>query len=111
MRILGRNLRFGSLELDIVASEASPRGPTLVVVEVRSRSESAYGTALSGLNGRKQRYLLRAAAALLSSGRFADYERIRIDVCIVHIPPGVTESSGAVEVVGAVEHFPGAIVR
>ncbi len=65
--VLARNLRVGRDEIDIVALEpGSP--PTLVVVEVRSRSRPGYGSAVETVDRRKVARLYRALAALPGAG-------------------------------------------
>ena len=65
--VLARNLRVGRDEIDIVALEpGSP--PTLVVVEVRSRSRPGFGSAVETVDRRKVARLYRALAALPREG-------------------------------------------
>ncbi len=61
--ILGRNIRLGGDELDIVAVEPGRR-PTLVIVEVRSRSGTGFGAAVESVDRRKVARLYRAALSL-----------------------------------------------
>lgn len=80
-RILWRNLRIGSLELDLVAK----KGDLVVVVEVRSRGPRSFEKPLASMSRTKRRTLLRAVRALWK-GRIAkmpDVARIRIDVAAV----------------------------
>ena len=73
-QILGRNLRLGEDELDIVALEPGRRA-TLVVVEVRSRSGTRFGSATESVDGRKVARLYRAALSLRRGGHpFIDLE-------------------------------------
>lgn len=79
--ILGRNVRLGSLELDIVAR----RRALVVIVEVRTRGKGAYLRAFESIDGPKRARLVRAAE-LLWRARFAaltTVERLRIDVAAV----------------------------
>lgn len=69
-RILGRNVRIGRSELDVVALD--PAGPTLVVVEVRRRGRRDFGLAEESLDFRKRRAVRRAMAAIRESGRLPD---------------------------------------
>lgn len=81
--LIGRNVRVGSLELDIVARE----GSTLAVVEVRTRGRSAWESALGSVSGMKQRRV-RDAAAVLWASRFSQWpmlERVRFDVAAVDL--------------------------
>ncbi len=68
--ILGRNVRLGDDELDIVALEPGRR-PTLVIVEVRSRSGPAFGAAVESVDARKVARLYRAALSLRQGGHAA----------------------------------------
>ncbi len=65
--VLARNLRVGTVELDIVALEPGPRR-TLVIVEVRSRSSPGFGAAIESVDGRKVLRLYRAALSLRRVG-------------------------------------------
>lgn len=80
-RILWRNLRIGSLELDIVAK----KDDLVVVVEVRTRGAGSYETALGSVSPTKQRMLLRATRALWRGrlSKMPDVARLRIDVAAV----------------------------
>ena len=65
--VLGRNLRVGPDELDVVALEPG-RPPTLVIVEVRSRTGSRFGAAAESVDDRKVARLYRATMALRRVG-------------------------------------------
>lgn len=76
--VLGRNIRVGRLEIDIVARE----GPVVIVVEVRTRSEGAWVKTLDSVDWRKQRRV-RAAGERLWRARFkrdTSLERMRFDI-------------------------------
>ena len=80
-RLLWRNLRIGSLEIDIVAK----KGDLVVVVEVRARGPGSFEKPLASISRTKRRTLLRAVRALWK-GRLAkmpDVQRVRIDVAAV----------------------------
>ncbi len=79
LKILARNFRRRLGELDIVARE----GDTLVIVEVRMRTDDRYGGAAASVDPRKQRRLIRAAAQLLQQR--SDLARLpaRFDVVTV----------------------------
>ena len=66
-RIVARNVRIGPDEIDIVALEPG-EPPTLVIVEVRSRSGPAFGSAVESVDARKVARLYRAALALRRAG-------------------------------------------
>jgi putative endonuclease len=57
-RVLARNVRVPGGEMDAVCLD----GPTLVIVEVKSRDSRAFGSALRSVNARKRATLRRAAA-------------------------------------------------
>jgi putative endonuclease len=80
-RLLWRNLRIGSLEIDIVAK----KGDLVVIVEVRARGPRSFEKPLASISRTKRRTLLRAVRALWK-GRLAkmpDVQRVRIDVAAV----------------------------
>jgi putative endonuclease len=84
--ILGKNVRVGRLELDVVARE----GDTVVVVEVRTRGASAWQTGLESVVGRKSRRV-RAAGEQLWRRRFhrdPSVNRMRFDVAVVTFADG-----------------------
>ena len=65
-RLLGRNVRVGRAELDIVAVD--PAGPALVVVEVRWRSRRDFGLPEETVDRRKHARLRAAALELVGRG-------------------------------------------
>ena len=69
-RIEGTRVRLAGVEIDLVARD----GDATVLVEVRARSRSDYGSAVETLDGRKRERLRRAALALRAPGP------VRIDV-------------------------------
>jgi putative endonuclease len=69
--VLGRNVRVGRLELDIVAVDPRPPG-RLVAVEVRFRTSRRYGFAEETFDVGKRRRTLRALLALRATGALAD---------------------------------------
>jgi putative endonuclease len=74
-RILGRRVRVGRLELDIVAVDPGPP-PALVVVEVRWRRSRAFGLPEETADRRKIGRLRCGAAGLASRGSLADGSRL-----------------------------------
>jgi putative endonuclease len=84
-RVLWRNLRIGTLELDLVAQ----KDDLVVIVEVRTRGVRSFESALSSISITKQRTLLRAARALWRKylSKMADVKRVRIDVAAVTLGP------------------------
>jgi len=83
-RVVDRNVRVGSLELDIVARD----GPTIVVVEVRCRGAGAWTRPLSSVDRTKQERIGRAAGVLWASrwSHWRGVERVRFDV--ITVDPG-----------------------
>ncbi|MEO3875121.1 YraN family protein [Nonomuraea sp. B12E4] len=75
MRIIERNWRCRHGEIDIIAEE----GPTLVVVEVKTRSGRSHGTALESVRPDKLARLRMLAAKWLATQPQA-FETIRVDV-------------------------------
>ena len=65
MRIVERNYRCKLGELDIIARD----GSTLVFIEVRSRRDSTYGSALEAVGWRKQRKVTRVAMHYIARRR------------------------------------------
>lgn len=62
--VLGRNLRIGRDEIDILALEPMV---AVVVVEVRARTRPGYGAPVESVDGRKVARLYRAAWTLRGS--------------------------------------------
>ncbi len=86
--ILGRNVRLGHLEIDLVTR----RRELLVVVEVRARGPGSYVSAFGSLNGAKMRRLRTAAQRLWRRWEHdPSVRRIRLDVAAVDLwSPAVT---------------------
>ncbi len=74
-RIVGRNVREGGVELDLVAR----RGRTLVFVEVKTRRVRRFGLPEEAVDARKQARLVRGARAWLHAHP-ARAQRVRFDV-------------------------------
>jgi putative endonuclease len=94
--ILGRNVRLGRDELDLVAVDPGPPR-WLVVVEVRARGRRDFGFAEETLDHRKRHALRRAIAALLEAGRLPDGTSLpplplRVDLVAVDRGPDGTPS-------------------
>lgn len=80
-QIVATNLRLSYLEIDVVAR----RDDLVVVVEVRSRSASAWTTGFGSLNGQK-RHRIRLAGARLWQRRYQhdlSVKRLRFDAASV----------------------------
>jgi putative endonuclease len=74
-RILGRNVRSGGVEIDIVASR--PR--LLVFVEVKTRSSRRAGLPEESVDARKCARIVRGAASWLQE-QARPFEQVRFDV-------------------------------
>jgi putative endonuclease len=74
-RILARNVRADGVELDLVAR----KGPTLVVVEVKTRSSKRAGAAEEAVDRRKQARLVRGARGW-AHAHDSRAHRVRFDV-------------------------------
>lgn len=83
-RILARNARTSSGELDLVAQI----GRTLVFVEVKARGTSACGGAAAAVNDRKQARLVKQAAQYLARHRLRD-QPCRFDVILCGVVGGL----------------------
>ena len=84
--VIGRNVRVGHLEVDIVAR----KGSVIAVVEVRHRGPSSWQSAFESISETKQQRLRRAADRLWRE-RFvhdSSIERIRFDVASVSFDEG-----------------------
>jgi len=91
-RILGRHVRVGRLELDIVAVDPGPP-PALAVVEVRWRRSRAFGLPEETADRRKVGRLRQAAGGLVARGTLPDGSRLpalplRLD--LVAVEPAAT---------------------
>jgi putative endonuclease len=90
--VLGRNVRVGRAELDIVALDPGGRaGPALVIVEVRWRSRRDYGLAEETIDRRKLARLRHAAFGLLEIGHLPNgsaLPRIPLRIDLVVVEPG-----------------------
>jgi len=85
-KILGRNVRIGHLEIDIVAQ----LDDVVSVVEVRARGPGAWRRALDSVDVAKQSRL-RAAARQLWDTRWCHDPSIRVvrfDIVVVDFGPG-----------------------
>lgn len=86
--ILGRNVRLGPLELDIVARQ----GSLVAIVEVRTRGATALQGAFESIGATKRARLRKAVERLWRETLEAmkDVERVRVDAAAVTFEGGVT---------------------
>lgn len=92
-RILARNARTPSGEMDLVARS----GSVLVFVEVKARGSAAYGGAVGAVDGRKRMRLVRLASQYLARHRLRN-QPCRFDVILC------TGGAKAPAVVEHIEH-------
>lgn len=80
-RLLGRNVRIGRGELDIVACN----GPALIFVEVKARRTRACGAPEDAVTSRKRRQVARLAELWLAARPWAlqGVTEVRFDVIAV----------------------------
>ena len=95
-RILGRNIRSGHGELDIVAVDPGPPAE-LVIVEVRWRGRRDFGLPEETFDRAKRARLWRAIAALLESGRIdaVPLPRLPVRVDLVVVEPPIRQGGEA----------------
>jgi putative endonuclease len=89
-RILGRQVRVGRGELDIVAVDPGPPS-RLVAVEVRWRASRAFGLAEETFHATKRRHVREALLRLIEAGLMPDgitvpHLQIGIDLVVVEPP-------------------------
>ena len=100
LRVKDRNWRHQGLELDIVCQDPATRPPTLVFVEVKTRSSSQRGAPSQAVGHTKRQRLTRAAEAYLSEHKLWN-NPCRFDiVCVTKHGDAYT-----------VEHLPNAFAR
>ena len=88
LALIARNHRCRGGEIDLVMRD----GPTLVLVEVRSRSRRDFGGAAASVGTRKQRRFILAARHLLRTRPELAQLRARFDVIAIDAAdaPGTT---------------------
>ncbi len=79
LKLLLRNYRCTGGEIDLVMSE----GRTLVLVEVRLRSDRSFGGAAASVDAHKQQRLIRAAQHLLQTHPQYRQLRARFDLVAI----------------------------
>lgn len=77
LRILARNYRCRSGEIDIIAQD--PQG-VIVIAEVRLRADARFGGAAASVDWKKQRRIQRATCHLLSRQPALGRHAMRFDV-------------------------------
>lgn len=94
MRLLQRNFRTGTGEIDLVLQD----GETIVFCEVKARKSDRFGRCEEFVDYRKRRKLLRAARAYLAKERRARF--YRFDVVEVYYELGCVRHIENVEMEG-----------
>ncbi len=94
--LLGRNVRVGRGELDLIAR----RGDVLAFVEVKARRSATFGSPEDAVDGRKRRKVARLAELWLSCRPWAlrGVSDVRFDIVAVDAssrPPVVRHLPGA----------------
>jgi putative endonuclease len=77
------NVELANAELDIVARDDDAREPTIVFVEVRSRSDDALGHPQDTIDADKRARVIRAATAWLVANDLWERTAVRFDVITV----------------------------
>ena len=93
--IIGRNVRVGGGEIDLIART----GHWVLLIEVRYREDTSFGHPAETICGRKARALARAGRAYVARG-IGDARCWRLDVVTVTM-----ESNGGARI----QHYPAAV--
>lgn len=80
-KILGRNVRMGRNEIDIIAEKKK----TTAFIEVKRRSGIAYGQPAEAVNIEKRRHIVQAAALYIEKN---DLQNARLRFDIIEVLPG-----------------------
>lgn len=81
LTFFAKNWHYKNLgELDLVMLEPTQKIPCLVIVEVRQRKASQFGTSLDSITPAKQRKIVKTTAAFLQAHPQFDTYDIRFDV-------------------------------
>lgn len=91
LKLVCRNFRCKVGELDLVMLE----GPTLVVIEVRSRQDQGFGTAVESIDWYKRKRLARATGYLLLMR--AELRRLAVRFDVVTLNKTSAAGSGQIE--------------
>ncbi len=79
MKLLARNYRAGKGEIDLIALDSD----TLVFIEVKTRTGTAYGTAAEAVGYRKQQMIIRTAQYFIAQRKLHECA-VRFDVAEVY---------------------------
>jgi putative endonuclease len=83
-RILGRNVRVGRKEIDLVAR----RGGVVAFVEVKTRAGPGYGHPLEAITWKKRREIQQVASAWIERHGSRAFATYRFDAVAVHVAAG-----------------------
>ena len=97
MRIIARNFRDKTGEIDIIAQD----GETVVFVEVKTRRSDRYGSPEESVTVSKQKQIIRVAGSFLSKHALIDAP-IRFDVIAIRM---ATEGPEINHIVAAFDAF------
>ena len=89
LRIIERNARTRSGELDLIALDPSDHVSTVVFVEVKTRRSQRSGAPEDAVTRTKMNRLTRGALAFLASHPRLRDQPCRFDVVAIEAPPGV----------------------
>lgn len=97
-RIVGRGIRVGRDEVDLVALDPGPP-PTIVLVEVRSHATRRFGLPEESLDRAKVRRCYRALVGLRTGGTLPDgspsgSRAWRVDAVLVDLDPALGKGRG-----------------
>ena len=90
IKIICRNYRYRSGEIDIVAHE----NETLIFIEVKTWSKLGIEALEYGINSKKQQRIIKTAKYFLLDNRKYRYMAVRFDVIFV-TPQGITHLASA----------------
>ena len=79
VEVVSRNVRVAGVEIDLVARDAN----VTVIVEVKYRGRSDFGSAAESIDRRKRERLKRAARAIAAEGGAG----VRVDVAALDLEP------------------------
>lgn len=82
-KVIERNYHCPVGEIDLIARE----GDTLVFIEIKARSSSAFGLPQDAVDRFKQEKIIRAARAYLAKHHLNEEIPARFDVVAIHVTP------------------------
>lgn len=84
--LIGRNVRVGRLEIDLIVRD----GPAIAIVEVRTRGPNSYQRGLDSITAQKRKRVRQAGERLWRTrfSKIPTLERMRFDAASVVFLPG-----------------------